>query len=144
MSNDTLLSVGKFADAGYITILNESKVNNFDGKQVRINVIVEAIIHKWKDTATGLYQISLKEKVENMNRDTILLDEKKSQQIRSEISNQIEAINHVYKLTSTAKAIGYLHAAAGFPVKATCLKAKWAGNYDTWLMVTVMNETSTF
>lgn len=144
MSNDTLLSMGKFADAGYITIIHENKVNIYDGKQVRINVTLEAITHRWQDLATGLYQIPLKEKVESMNRDTVLLDEKRSQQIRSEMTNQIEAFNNVYKLTSTAKVIGYLHAAAGFPAKATWLKAKWAGNYDTWPMVTVRNETSTF
>lgn len=69
--------------------------------------------------------------MENIYTDTVLLDEKRSQQIRSEMSNQIELINNVYELSSTEKAIQYLQVAAGFLAKAKWLKVIHAGNYDT-------------
>ena len=40
-----------------------------------------------------------------------------------------DAINHVYELPSVKPDVRYLHAAIGFPTKATWLKAIWAGNF---------------
>lgn len=54
MSNDTLISMGKFTDEVYITIFDENQVNVFDGKQARINVTEEAMIHRWQDPSMGL------------------------------------------------------------------------------------------
>ncbi|KAL7487301.1 hypothetical protein ACHAW6_012898 [Cyclotella cf. meneghiniana] len=54
------------------------------------------------------YQTPLKEKVENMNTGTVLLDEKRRPLIRT----------------------------AGLPAKAPWLKAIWAGNYEMWPLVT--------
>ena len=50
-----------------------------------------------------------------------------------------ETIGNVYELPSTDQAIKYQHAAAGFPTKATWLKAIRNGNYDTWPMINVKN-----
>ena len=44
-----------------------------------------------------------------------------------------EAISHIFELPSTGKTIKYMHAAAGFPVKETWIRAVRAGNYATWL-----------
>ncbi len=43
-----------------------------------------------------------------------------------------DTINNVYSLPSMAKAICFMHAAAGFPVKATWLKAIKQGYFKTW------------
>ena len=43
-----------------------------------------------------------------------------------------ETVNNVYKLPSTGKVVRYLHACAGFPTKATWIKAITGGNYATW------------
>ena len=43
-----------------------------------------------------------------------------------------EAINHTYELPSVEPAIRYLHAAAGFPTKATWLKAIRNGKFLSW------------
>ena len=43
----------------------------------------------------------------------------------------------MYELPSTAQVISYLHACAGFPTKATWLKAIKGGNYATWPGLTV-------
>ena len=43
-----------------------------------------------------------------------------------------EQINNIYNLPSTAQAIKFLHAAAGYPTKDTWIAAINAGNYVTW------------
>ena len=50
----------------------------------------------------------------------------------SDRSENKEEVNNVYSLPSIPHTIGYLHAAAGFPVKETWLDAVKAGNYVTW------------
>jgi hypothetical protein len=46
--------------------------------------------------------------------------------------NEWERIANVYDLPSVNQMIKYLHAAAGYPVKDTWVKAINAGNYTTW------------
>ena len=48
-----------------------------------------------------------------------------------------EAIHNVYELPSIERTIRYLHAAAGFPTKATWIKSIRNGNYLTWPLITV-------
>ena len=43
--------------------------------------------------------------------------------------NPTDAINNVYKLPRIGRAIRYLHAATGFPTRATWLKEIRKGNY---------------
>ena len=50
-----------------------------------------------------------------------------------------ETIQNVYKLPSIESAVRYLHAAAGFPTKATWLKSIRNGNYLTWPLITITN-----
>ena len=106
--SETLLSVGQFADAGYVTVFDDQSVKIFDGT---IGLTKDAVIRGWRDPASGLYRIPLKEKVENWNTDTVLLDEEKTRQLQTLRPEQAEAINNVYELPSTEKAIRYLHAA---------------------------------
>ena len=51
--------------------------------------------------------------------------------------DQVGEINNVYDLPSIEPEIRYLHGAAGFPTKATWLKAIRNGNYLTWPLVNV-------
>ena len=44
--------------------------------------------------------------------------------------------NNVYNLPSIKQTVKYLHAAAGFPVAETWIKAIKAGNYNTWPTIT--------
>ena len=46
-----------------------------------------------------------------------------------------EAINNVYELPSTEPTIRYLHGAAGYPTKATWIKAIRKGKYQSWPLV---------
>jgi hypothetical protein len=55
-----------------------------------------------------------------------------------------EYLHNVYKLPSLEPTIRYLHAAAGFPPKATWLKAVCQGNYSTWPLINVKNVAKYF
>ena len=60
------------------------------------------------------------------------------------MSRQHKAINNLYELTSTWQVIRYYLAAAWLLMKATWLKAFWAGFYATWLMLTTTAVTKYF
>ena len=47
-----------------------------------------------------------------------------------------------YNLTTVEALVQYFHAAAGFPVRATWLKAIKVGNYCTWSGLTQANSTA--
>ena len=55
-----------------------------------------------------------------------------------------EVINNVYELPVIKPAIRYLHGAAGFPNKATWLKAIRKGSYLSWPLVNVNNVNKYF
>ena len=48
-----------------------------------------------------------------------------------------QSINNVYELPNIEQSIKYLHACAGFPKKATWLKAIGLVNYTTWPGLTI-------
>ncbi len=48
-----------------------------------------------------------------------------------------ETANNIYNLPSTAKAIFFLHMAAGFPIKAAWLEAIKQGIFKIWPAITV-------
>ncbi|KAL7476303.1 hypothetical protein ACHAW6_003291 [Cyclotella cf. meneghiniana] len=100
--SETLLSIGQFADAGYVTIFDDQTVKIYDGKIV---VSDEVVIRGWRDSSSGLYHIPLKAKVENWNTDTILLDKERKKQLQELQPGQADAINNVYELPSTEKTI---------------------------------------
>ena len=60
--------------------------------------------------------------------------------------NQVsgDTINNVYELPSLENAVRYLHAAVGFPTKATWLKSTRNGNYLTWPLLTIHNVNRHF
>ena len=71
-----------------------------------------------------------------------------SKQIRDHLAaseaRDPDSINNVYELPSIDQSIRYLHGAAGFPTKATWLKAIRCGNYDTWPLINVTNVNKHF
>jgi hypothetical protein len=75
----------------------------------------------------------LQETWTNINTETALL----SQEVTKIIMNKrgefdtTEFINSVYELPNTEQVIAWYHAAAGYPTKATWIKAIYAGFYAT-------------
>ena len=53
-------------------------------------------------------------------------------------------IDNVYELPILAGTVRYLHAAAGFITKETCLKSIRNGNYLTWPLITIHNVNRHF
>ena len=113
---NSLISVGKFADADYTTIFHPRgegvtvhKKNTF-----RLQVWRKPVLQGWRD-ANGLWRLSR--------------DQGKPLE---EPSKGKETAANVYNLPSTSQAIRYLHAAAGFPTKDSWIKAINNGNYVTW------------
>jgi len=110
-----LLSVGKFANVGYTTVIHPYQ------KGVTLHREGTITIHQRTPpelqgcrSASGLWEMSLQ------------------QQLHTHPNNKTEQLNSVYDLPSTEMKIRYLHGAAGFPVKDTWIAAIKAGNYDTW------------
>jgi hypothetical protein len=117
---NSLVSVGKFSDAGYTTIFHPHgegvtvhKKNTF-----RLQSFRKPVLQGWRD-ASGLLRASC--------------DEKKPIRV-SQTDNETAA--NVYNLPSIPQTIRYLHAAAGFPTKDSWIKAINNGNYKTWPGIT--------
>lgn len=129
---DTLISTGKFEDAGCVSLFDKNGVKIYNGASTKIDISEETILTGWKCPDTGLFQIPLKPFVTNVNIDTVLLDNKKLRLIVESRPGMEHTINNVYELLSTVQAVRYLHAAVGFPMKATWMKAIRAGYYISW------------
>ena len=117
---NSLISVGKFADADYTTIFHPRgegvtvhKKNTF-----RLQVWRKPVLQGWRD-ANGLWRVSR--------------DERKP---ISCVRSKKELAANVYSLPSIPQTIRYLHAAAGFPTKDSWIKAIQNGNYTTWPGIT--------
>ena len=117
LTTNSLVSVPKLADAGYTTIFHPGNkgVTIHEGGNRST-----AVLQGWRDD-TGLWRLdgdktSMRGRVSETTTNTSATD----------------TASNVYSLPSTAQAIRFLHAAAGFPTKATWLKAIANGHYQSW------------
>ncbi len=104
----------------------------------------------------NLWHIPLVPFITNLNTDTLILDHPSSQDrlnsmytietnqhAREHVALQMcknhhqEYLHNVYELPSIEPTIWYLHGAAGFPTKASWLKAIREGNYLSWPLINV-------
>ena len=108
LARNSLLSVIKFADAKYVTVLTSDEVLIFDDLgDLKLTITQEAILKGWRCKTTGLWRVPLTPVMLDKKEDTILLDR----------PNPKHAINSAYELPSTEQLIRYLHACAGYPTK---------------------------
>ena len=120
LSKNSLFSVCKLADAGYTTIFHpgEEGVTVHWQDDIYIRIKKPAMMRGWRDHS-GLWRVPIKEgdtkeTVKNKNTDTLLIQRPPPAQ----------ACQNVYKLPLTKQVVKYLHAARGFPTKATMLNAE--------------------
>ena len=115
LKQNSLVSVGKFADANYTTIFHPQGegVTVHKPGTFKLRLLREPVLQGWRD-ANGLWRLS------------------REQDTPSEQNKCKESAANVYNLPSTPQAIRYLHAAAGFPAKESWVKAIKNGNYVTW------------
>ena len=150
-----LLSANKFAQAGYVTICDNQEVNIYEGRITKIIVSEKAVQKRWFFPKARMWRIPLQPHMSNNNTDTLLLNvptgtesfkttytvPKSARIIQHMQTNRNnrpaadEAINNVYELPSTDPTTFYLNDAAGFPNKATWIKAIHKGNYQSWTLV---------
>jgi hypothetical protein len=108
-----LVSIHKMAKEGYTTVFHpgEKGVTIHKPGTISITTMEPPILQGCKSKGAKLWIISAE-------------DTKKEQ------------ANNAYNLPSISKTIKYLHAAAGFPVEETWIKAIKHGYYNTWPTMT--------
>jgi hypothetical protein len=157
------MSTSKFVDAGYTVVYDDKEVNYYEKATTKIIVSEEAVLRGWRCPRDKLWRVPLTPDVRNQKTDTIVLDhplghaslnsmyEVASTTITRQhiaaislLAHRREYLHNVYELPSIEPTIRYLHAAAGYPVKATWLKAIRNGNFSTWPLINVKNVAKHF
>jgi hypothetical protein len=120
--HSTLISVPKLADAGYTMVFNKNGAAIYDDYTTQIMASQHPILDADRCHSIGLWKLQLDAQ----------------QELPHEKQNPPEAINVIFNLPSTCQTfLWHHHAAAGFPAKATFIKAVRCGNYATWPNLTV-------
>ena len=101
------MSVSKLADAGYTTIFHPCNegVTVHDNDDFELTVKSPPLLQGWRQ-AEGLWTVPLVD--------------------QAKVSPELdiaEQANNIYELPSTGEVVRFLHAALGFPTKATLLAA---------------------
>ena len=161
LANQSLISGGKFIEAGYVSVCDWEEVNIYNVHTAKITVSEKSVLTGWRCSRTRLWIISLQEKITNPNLHTFLLNGptgKESLKYLYDVLSSVavlenialfhtdpdtpspeEAIHNVYNLPSIEHTIRYLHATAGFPTKSTRIKSIRNRNYLAWPLITVTN-----
>ena len=124
----SLMSVGKTADDGTISIFTKDGVTVHKEKDVLITCQGEPILIGVRDEH-GRYRIPL-------------VQAKGQWQPRrpsKRVNAALRQANSVYDLPSIEQAIKWMHAVCGYPVKSTWMKAVKAGNFVGWPLLTEKN-----
>jgi hypothetical protein len=135
ISQNSLLSTVKFADANYITVFDKDIVNINNANNTVITVTKGAILGGWRDSKSNLWRIPLVCMVRNLNTNTVLSNCPPSEFLLNR-PDPTEAVHSVYELKMQPGLVRYLHALAGFPTKPTWLKAIKNKQFASWLGLT--------
>jgi hypothetical protein len=160
---NSLLSTSKFAKAGYMAIYDKEEVNFYDTRTTKITVSADAVVKGWQCPCMNLWRVPLVPFITNLNTDTLILDHPSGQDSLNSMytikTNQLncehvalqmcknhcqEYLHNVYELPSIEPTIQYLHGVAGFPTKASWLKAICKGNYLSWPLINVKSIAKYF
>ena len=123
--DDSLLSVSRISDDGNISIFTKDDVTVHKEEDVLITCKGKPILVGVRDEE-GRYRIPLIQQRDNW----------KPRQPTASAAKALQKANSVYELPSTEEAIKWMHAACGFPVKSTWIKAIEAGNFKGWPLLT--------
>jgi hypothetical protein len=140
---NSLLSIPKMAEAGYITVFDDEQVNIYDARNTKVLVTRKAILRGWYDKTTKLWRLPLVPIVINENTDTVLTTKPPTEFLPKRPPAN-EAVHNVYELKTQPELIRYLHAAAGFPTKPTWIKAIKNKQFASWPGLTVQAVSKHF
>jgi hypothetical protein len=74
LTNNTLISTGKFTDANYFAVYDDKEVKIYDGNKAKIYITEEAVLQGFRCPTSKLWQIPLTSNITNQNTETVLLD----------------------------------------------------------------------
>ncbi len=131
VTKNSLLSTSKFANANYITIFDKEAVNIYDANETTITIMRGAVLRGFKCPTTGMWRIPLVDLVQNNNTDTVIVNCPPSEFLPAR-PPPTDAIHNVYELKTQPELVQYYHAAAGFPMKPTWLKANVNMQFASW------------
>ncbi len=124
----SLMSVGKVADDGNISIFTKDRVTIHNEQDVLIMCQGEPLFIGVRDQH-GRYCIPLTQ--HRGQWQPLKLTKKAKQALRQ--------ANSMYDLPSIEQAVKWMHAVCGYPVKSMWMRAIRAGNYVGWPMLTEKN-----
>ena len=117
---NTLIGVGPICDANCTVVLRKEDVTVLSPQG-------KPILQGWRENKLPrLWWFALS-------------PDKRKEKIYTTTSQKCPEANSVYDLPSMEALVLYMHAAAGFPVKSTWLKAIKHGNYNSWSGLTYNN-----
>ncbi|KAL7476769.1 hypothetical protein ACHAW6_002606, partial [Cyclotella cf. meneghiniana] len=128
IKQDALLSVRQLADSGYTTVFHPHNqgCTVHDVNSLKLTTSTPALLQGWRE-AGGLWTVPLPTNTS----------------ISPSLNVEEVALN-AYELPSTKEVVRFLHAALGFPTKATLLTAIRHGNLVTFPGLTTSNITKHF
>ena len=125
----SLISNGKFADAGYATLYDDRRAAIFDLTKTKISASTKPVLKGWR-TCDGLYRIPLEPTA--VEQAKLAATKATGACANLKPPPKSEAVSNVFELRTQPEIVRYYHAAAGFPTKATWLKAIKNNQYSSW------------
>ncbi len=122
VSQHSLLSTGKFADANYITVFDKEMVNIYDANDTIFTVSRGAILCGFCNPVLNLYRVPLVDMVRNNNTITIIVNCPPTEYLPNQTPPS-KAVYNVYELKTQPELVQYHHTSTGFPTKPTWLAA---------------------
>jgi hypothetical protein len=131
VSQHSLLSTGKFANANYIMVFDKEMVNVYNANNTIFTISKGAILRGFCNPVLNLYQIPLVDMVRNNNTDTIIVNCPPTKFLPDQPPPS-KAVYNVYKLKTQPELVQYHHALGGFPTKPTWLAAIKNKHFASW------------
>ncbi len=91
---NSLLSINKFAEAGYTIIYDKDEVNFYNARTTKIMVLEEAILTGWQCPHQKMWCVPLLPIVTNLNTNMLLLDH----------PSGLDSLNAMYTVSSSTVA----------------------------------------
>jgi hypothetical protein len=130
---NSLVSVGKLADAGYTTVF----LPQAEGVLIVDSNSGEMVLQGWREEGgSKLWRLEDESTIADENEHDGLIDGSGEPKFYEEVHVNDSAGN-VYDLPSIEMTVKYLHASLGYPTKSTLLKAIKNGNLLTFPGLTV-------
>jgi hypothetical protein len=131
VSEHSLRSTGKYADANYITVFDKDTINVYNANNTVVTVTKEAILRGWRDKDNKLWRIPLVDMAQNQNTNTIIVNRPPTEFLPNRPPPK-EAIHNIFELKTTPELVRYHHTSAGFPTKPQWIAAIKNKQYALW------------